>query len=56
MRKTNRKLVVCSETIRALRALENIDLARVVGGGDVVGDPQTGINCPVKAVIPPPRG
>lgn len=56
MRKTTRKLVVGCETIRALRALESVDLARVVGGGDVVGDPQTGINCPAKAVVPPTRG
>jgi hypothetical protein len=56
MRKTNRKLVVNCDTVRALRALENNDLGRVVGGGDVVGDPQTGINCPAKAVVPPARG
>jgi hypothetical protein len=52
MRKTTRKLVVRYDVIRALRSLEKLDLERVIGGDDVVGDPQTGINCPAKARAP----
>jgi hypothetical protein len=51
MKKNPRKLVLRSETIRALRKLENIDLAHVVGGGDL-GDPaartESGITCPAQ--------
>ena len=51
MKKSNRKLVVRSETVRAL---DNIDLMRARGGDDLAGGPKTngtesGINCPAQA-------
>lgn len=50
MKKTIRKLVLRSETIRALRALDHRDLARAVGG-TVVALRESGINCPAPAVV-----
>jgi hypothetical protein len=47
MKKPTRKLIVRSETIRALRALDQGDLARAVGG-----DYETGkVNCPAPAIV-----
>ena len=55
MKKTTRKLLVRSETLRVLRALENVDLARAQGGGDALAaestNTQSGINCPVQAAV-----
>jgi hypothetical protein len=50
MKKTSRKLVIRSETIRALN---NIDLMRVRGGGD--DGTQSGINCVAQAAPPMPK-
>ena len=52
MKKSNRKLVICIETIRALADTE---LKRVAGAESFVGtgDPQTGINCPARALVVP---
>lgn len=53
MKKTTRKLVVRSETLRVLRALDKGDLVRVRGGGDALAaestNTQSGINCPAQA-------
>lgn len=51
MKRATRKLVVRSETLRVLRALDNADLARAVGGGADPGlvedsNGNSGINCP----------
>lgn len=55
MKKTTRKLLVRSETLRVLRALDNVDLARAQGGGDALAaestNTQSGINCPVQAAV-----
>jgi hypothetical protein len=57
MKKATRKqLVLRSETLQVLRALDNGDLARAVGarGADLaVGstNTQSGINCPVRAGV-----
>lgn len=56
MKKTTRKLVVRSEMLRVLRALDNVDLARAQGGGgDALAaestNTQSGINCPVQAAV-----
>jgi hypothetical protein len=67
MRKPIRKLIVRSETIRALRALDHGDLARAVGGDiesarncpapAVVGLYESGkVNCPAPAVVAMPAG
>lgn len=50
MRKTLRKLAVRGETIRTLRALEDKDLARVVGGS-ALKLPETGDVCPARAAV-----
>ena len=55
MKKVTRKLVVRSETIRML---DNIDLTRARGGGDLANaagnDPtQSGINCVAQAAVVP---
>ena len=47
MKKVIRKLVVRSETIRALRALDNSDLTRAVGGEVVLYE--SGRGCPAQA-------
>ena len=50
MKKITRKLQVRGETIRVLRALDNLDLARAMGGTDsaVIDSTvtQSGFNCP----------
>jgi hypothetical protein len=51
-KKSTAKLVVRRET---LRAMSNMDLARAVGGGDVVLFDSGDKNCPALA-IPQPRG
>jgi hypothetical protein len=53
MKKILRKLVIRRETIRALN---NIDLMRVKGGGDPAGmdRTQSGINCPAQDAVPMP--
>jgi hypothetical protein len=48
VKKINRKLIVCSETVRTL---DNIDLRRAMGGSDPANAAgtdrtQSGINCP----------
>jgi predicted secreted protein len=48
MKKTIRKLVVRSETLRTFRVLDNRDLTRAVGG-TVVALRESGINCPAPA-------
>jgi hypothetical protein len=50
MKKTIRKLVVRSETIRALRALDNRNLIRAVGG-TVVALYESDPTCRVPAVV-----
>lgn len=60
MKKKNRKLVLHSETVRTLRALDRIELAHAVGGGDspnaAGNDPtQSGINCVAQAVVIVPK-
>jgi hypothetical protein len=50
MKKTPRKLVIRSETIRTLN---NIDLVRARGGGD--DRTQSGINCPAQDALPMPK-
>jgi len=50
MKKTIRKLVVRRETIRALRALDNRDLARAAGG-DVVPLRESGRVCAPQSVV-----
>ncbi len=57
MKKITRKLVVHSETIRAL---DSIDLTRARGGGDSpdaggTDRTQSGINCPVQAAAILPK-
>lgn len=50
MKHTSRKLPVLRETLRVLRALEALDLARA-RGGDAPPDStntQSGVNCPFK--------
>jgi hypothetical protein len=49
MKKTIRKLVVRSETLRALRVLDNRDLTYAVGG-TVVALRESGRDCPAPAV------
>jgi hypothetical protein len=56
MKKLPRKLVIRSETIRTLN---NIDLMRARGGGDLAeaggtNRTQSGINCPAQ-VVPMPQ-
>jgi len=56
MKKIPRKLVVRSETIKTL---DNIDLMRARGGGDLADAAgtdrtQSGINCPAQ-VVPVPK-
>jgi hypothetical protein len=46
MKKLIRKLIVRSETIRTLRALDDKDLARAVGG-----DIESARNCPAPAIV-----
>jgi hypothetical protein len=50
MKKSNCKLVLRSETIRALRVLDNRDLARAVGGDAVpqVESTESGRICPAQ--------
>lgn len=59
MKKTTRKLVVRAETLRVLRALDKIDLARAMGGGDAAAadttNTQSGINCPAQAAAVVPK-
>jgi len=50
MKKTIRKLVVRRETLRTLRALDNTDLTRAVGG-TMVQVRETGDVCPSRAVV-----
>jgi hypothetical protein len=55
MKQTPRKLVIRSET---LRTLDNIDLLRARGGGDLADGmdrTQSGINCVAQAAVPVPR-
>ena len=58
MKKVTRKLMVRSETVRTL---DNIDLMRARGGGDLAAnasgnDPtQSGINCVAQAAVPVPK-
>ena len=57
MKKIPRKLVIRRETIRALN---NIELMRARGGGDlteVAGTHRTesGINCPAQDAVPMPK-
>jgi hypothetical protein len=47
MKKPIRKLIVRSETIRALRALDHENLARAAGGGGV----ESARNCPVESGV-----
>jgi hypothetical protein len=54
MKKTTRKLQVRGETLRVLRALDNLDLVRATGGGTDTAiadstDTQSGFNCPNRA-------
>jgi len=49
MKKSIRKLVVRSETVRALRALDVGELARAVGG-DVAVLVESGRDCPAAVV------
>jgi hypothetical protein len=51
VKKTIRKLMVRSETIRALRALDNRDLARAIGGDEAVAYESGKVNCPAPAVV-----
>ena len=51
MKKTIRKLVVRSETVRVLRMLDSRDLTRAVGGDDVVMRESGKIDCPAQAVV-----
>jgi hypothetical protein len=56
MKKTTGKLVVRSETLRVLRALDNVELARARGGGDTIAaadstNTQSGFNCPAHAAV-----
>jgi hypothetical protein len=57
MKKNTRKLPLRSETIRALRTLDDIDLIRIVGGSDfsnpVASQTQSGITCPVQVTAVP---
>lgn len=60
MTKNIRKLVLHRETVRTLRALDRIELARALGGGgspDVAGnDPtQSGINCVAQGAVVVPK-
>jgi len=50
MKKPTRKLVLRRETIQALRALDNLDLARAVGGDDARLIESARI-CPAPAVV-----
>jgi len=50
MKKTIRRLVVRSEIIRALRVLDNRDLARAAGG-DEIPLRETGKVCPAPAFV-----
>jgi hypothetical protein len=50
-KKPTAKLVVRRET---LRALSNMDLARAIGGGEVVLFDSGDKNCPVLAIPRPP--
>lgn len=55
MRKHPRKLALNSETVRTL---DRNELARAVGGSDspnAFGTTQSGINCPVQAVVVMPK-
>jgi hypothetical protein len=48
MKKKNRKLVLHSETVRTLRALDRIELAHAVGGAD---SPNAAENDPTQSAI-----
>jgi hypothetical protein len=53
---TRKRLVLRSETLQVLRALDKGDLARAVGGRDdnlavASTNTQSGINCPVRAGV-----
>jgi hypothetical protein len=50
MKKPTRKLLLRSETIRALRALDNLDLARAAGG-DVAPVIESGKICSTLGVV-----
>ena len=45
-----RKLVVRSETLRALRALDNRDLIRAVGGSEALVR-ESRVTCPAPAMV-----
>lgn len=47
MKKTTRKLVICRETVRALRVLDRRDLTRAVGGDGL----ESGAFCPARAIV-----
>jgi hypothetical protein len=55
MKKTIRKLVVRSETLRALRALDNRDLIHAVGGAEYLVR-ESRNTCPTPAVVAAPIG
>ncbi len=60
MKKSTRKLVLRSETIRAFRAMEILELARArAGDGAALLEStitQSGINCPIQVVRVPTNG
>lgn len=51
MKKTTRKLVIRSETLRALRVLDNKDLTRAVGGSAAPLRESGDLHCPALAVV-----
>lgn len=59
MKKITRKLMVRGETLRVLRALDKIDLARAIGGEDDAAaettHTQSGFNCPAQAAVIVPK-
>jgi hypothetical protein len=50
MTKSGRKLQLRSETIRALRVLDNLELQRAVGGDGAAVLIESGRNCPLQAL------
>lgn len=56
MKKSTRKLVVHSDTIRMLRVLSEVALGRIRAGVEPTvsvstTNTQTGINCPAQAIV-----